>query len=222
MKNPRFFFDKQLLLEHKSKKYILGIDEVGWGCIAGELVLGGSLINKELFDNENYEATHFLESIKDSKKLSEKKRKILLEELKKTNNLIKTAVGVATVDQINSSTNLADAYTICIDQILIIFKDYLDDSLILIDGNRDPKTKLISQFELIVKGDDKSLTIGIASNVAKQYRDDLMSQYDLMYPNYDFINNVGYGTPKHIEGLKNFGLSKIHRIKATSKIMSFK
>jgi ribonuclease HII len=92
----------------------------------------------------------------------------------------------------------------------------------LIDGNRDPKTNIISSFELIVKGDDKSVTIGIASNVAKQYRDDSMIEIDSKYPVYDFKNNVGYGTPKHILGLKEHGFTPIHRINATQKLISDK
>ena len=217
IKNERFYFDKDLLSKSNKHDYILGIDEVGWGCIAGELVLGGALIHKSFFDL--IESNDFVELIKDSKKVSDKKRIILLENLK-DQSLIKTTVGVASVDFINSVPNLAEAYTLCIDQILNSFKTELNSSLILIDGNRDPKTKLIKNFNLIIKGDDKSLTIGIASNVAKQHRDDLMVQHSLKYPHYNFENNVGYGTEVHCKALKTFGLTQIHRKKACQSILN--
>ena len=63
----------------------------------------------------------------------------------------------------------------------------------------------------IIKGDAKSISIAAASIVAKQVRDQMMQEFDELYPGYDFSNNVGYGTPKHLEGLKSKGICPIHR-----------
>lgn len=218
--NPRFHFDQKLLESKPDAQYILGIDEVGWGCIAGELVLGGALVSREIFNQQNNEEFLFLfENIKDSKKISDKKREKLLLKISECSQYIQTFVGVASVDYINSHENLAQAYTLCIDQILDHFSKYLSSSHILIDGNRNPKTNKIKDFELLIKGDDKSFTIGIASNIAKEFRDKLMIDYSKKYNLFDFENNVGYGTPKHILALKQHGLTPIHRIKATSNLL---
>lgn len=220
IKNPRFHFDKELIESKTDKKYILGIDEVGWGCIAGELVLGGALVDKDIFNQNSEELLFLFENIKDSKKVSDKKRIKLMQVLKSlSDKYIRTCVGVASVDFINSHENLATAYTLCIDQILNNFSDKLLDSHILIDGNRNPKTNKIKDYELLIKGDDKSFTIGIASNVAKEFRDQLMINHSEKFKLFDFENNVGYGTPKHIEALLKYGLTPIHRIKATSSII---
>lgn len=215
MKNPRFYFDLDLI-EQTNKQYIIGIDEVGWGCVAGDLVLGGCLI-----DRNNYpliKQDEMFELIKDSKKISEKKRTDLDIKLKQS-PLIKTAVGIGSVELINSE-GLAKAYSIAIDQIAEFFKKELADSLILIDGNRNPKSSLIKDYQLIVKGDDKSLVIGIASNIAKNFRDQQMIEMDKIYPEYDLAQNKGYGVEKHTLGLKQKGLSKIHRIVASTKLIS--
>lgn len=215
MKNPRFYFDLELL-KKTNKKYIIGIDEVGWGCIAGDLVLGACCIDKENY--KLIEQQPLFEKIKDSKKISEKNRILLDEELKKS-NLISTTVGIGSIDLINSE-KLARAYSHAIDQIAIHFKDKIEDSLVLIDGNRDPKSQYFKNYELIVKGDDKSLIIGIASNIAKNFRDSQMIQLDQEFPEYHLAKNKGYGTEAHVEGLKKCGLSKIHRIQASQKILS--
>lgn len=209
--SERIDFDKAIV---EDKDFILGIDEVGWGCVAGSLVLGGALVPKLVLDNPDYS---WLKDVKDSKKISEKKRLILMNHLK-SQNLIKYCIGEASVELINEK-GLAIAYTECINQILLSFKDHLNLAKILIDGNRDPKTNLINDFTLVVKGDDKSTTIGIASNVAKDYRDNLMIEMSKIYPQYDFENNVGYGTEKHKVSLLNYGMTPIHRTKSTSKLI---
>ena len=71
----------------------------------------------------------------------------------------------------------------------------------------------------IIKGDATSYAIACASIIAKVYRDRMMEDYAKIYPNYDFENNVGYGTKKHIEGIKNFGVTPIHRLSFLSKII---
>lgn len=209
--NERLKFDLEKIGENS---YILGIDEVGWGCVAGSLVLGGSLVPKKVLEENKYP---FLDDVKDSKKLSEKKRKLLIENLNNQNEIL-FCVGEADVKMINEH-GLAYAYSHCIDQILHNFNNYLNNSKILIDGNRDPKTKIITNFELVVKGDDKSIAIGIASNIAKEYRDNQMIELSKVYPMYDWENNVGYGTKTHTDGLKKHKLSPYHRTKSSEKLI---
>lgn len=208
---PRYKFDLDLIGD---EKYLIGIDEVGWGCVAGELVLGGALVPKELY----FKPYEFLNEVRDSKKLSKKKRQSLIENINQQSQ-IKFAIGAASVELINEK-GLAHAYTHAINQILTQFAEYLTESKILIDGNRNPKTSLITKYELIIKGDDQSLAIGIASNIAKEFRDNSMILMDAKYPGYDFHNNVGYGTPKHKQGLLSFGLTPIHRIEPSKKLIS--
>lgn len=212
--SERILFDQSII---EDKEFILGIDEVGWGCVAGSLVLGGALVPKSVFDNPDF---FWLKDVKDSKKISDKKRLILMNNLK-SQNLIKYCIGEASVELINSD-GLAKAYTECINQILSFFKEDLSQSKILIDGNRDPKTNIISDFTLVVKGDDKSATIGIASNVAKEYRDNLMIELSKTYTQYDFENNVGYGTEKHVKGLLKYGFTPIHRTNSSKKLIENK
>ena len=88
--------------------------------------------------------------------------------------------------------------------------------LLLVDA---VKLHICNNEMAIIKGDATSYAIACASILAKVYRDRLMEEYAKTYPNYDFENNVGYGTKKHIEGIKNFGITPIHRLSFLSKII---
>lgn len=219
MSNIRVEFDKNLI---KDKKYILGIDEVGWGCVAGPLILGGCLLSREFY--ENYDSlekeSEFYKKIKDSKKVSEKDRIKIFESIKKDEK-IKVFFGQADVDYINDY-GLAKSYSKAIDDILIHFKNYLDQSIIIIDGNRDPKSSIINDYSLIIKGDDKSFSIGVASLFAKETRDNYMRELESQenYKKYSFSKHKGYGTKDHINEIKKNGLSKEHRVLSSNKLLT--
>ena len=81
------------------------------------------------------------------------------------------------------------------------------------------KLNICENEKAIIKGDATSYAIACASILAKVYRDKLMEEYAKTYPNYDFENNVGYGTKKHIDAIKNFGITPIHRLSFLGKII---
>lgn len=216
--NPRIEFDKQYL----GKKYILGIDEVGWGCVAGPVVLGACLIPIGFYQNfeELEKSNDFFADIKDSKKVNEYNRGVLYEKiLSYTGWEVKT--GSADVSYINKN-RLALSYTKAFDEIISHFEDKVKDAVILVDGNRDPKSNLIKNVNLIVKGDDKSFCIGVASLYAKEFRDQYMRELEKVtprYSNYQFHKNKGYGTSEHANLIRQFGLSDEHREEASKKLI---
>lgn len=185
-------FDNNIYKTHKT---ILGIDEVGRGCIAGPLVVAGVILKKDFFDNQ----------IKDSKKiLSIEKRKELSNLIKQ--NAINYSIKIfepSFVDDNNPkktsqlgmlqiAKELIGLYDICI-------TDYEKISL------------NINQLNL-TKGDMTSFSVACASIIAKSTRDEIMCLLNKQYPSYDFINNQGYSTKKHMEELKKSGpIKNVHR-----------
>lgn len=216
--NPRIEFDKQFL----SKKYILGIDEVGWGCVAGPVVLGGCLIPVEFYTNysELVLLNPFFRDIKDSKKVNEYNRLVLFEKISACPEW-QVTTGSADVDFINKN-KLAKSYTQAFDKIVMKFKDKIDDTIIVVDGNRDVKSNIVKDVNLVIKGDDKSFCVGIASLFAKEHRDSYMRDLEKMNPNfakYQFYKNKGYGTQEHANLIRQYGLSKEHRIDPSTKLI---
>lgn len=206
----------------KDKKYLIGLDEVGWGTIAGDLCIGCVIIAKDLLLDFPIEGK--LSKIRDSKKLSAKIRNEI--EMEVNNNPIeglKTFIGQASVEYINEH-GLAQAYDHCLEQIFNYIKDTvpLEDSLLLLDGSRIPEFLKSSSIErnIVVKGDDLSVVIGLASIMAKEHRDRHMNYLDVHYPAYLWKDNKGYGTAGHIEALKKDGITPFHRTKGTTTILS--
>ncbi len=181
---------------------IAGIDEVGRGPLAGP-VYACSVIFPKNFINEE---------VRDSKLLTEKKRQELFPILK--NAAISWAFGTASpteIDELNilQATFLAMRRSI---EKLKIKPDY-----ILVDGNMLPKTQYPGKN--IIGGDDKSFTIAAASIIAKESRDAFMIDLDKKYPYYKFDKNKGYGTKEHIQAIKEFGISPMHRKFFLTKIL---
>ena len=191
------------IYENKYKNHILaGIDEAGRGPLAGPVVAGCVVLNL------NYEI-YFLN---DSKKLSEKKRELLYDEI--INNSFAYGIGIVdnyTIDKINilEATHVAmkNAYINCNKMYFEKFKKNID--CLLVDAIN---IKNINVLQIpIIKGDMKSVSIAAGSIVAKVYRDNLMLEYDKKFPQYNFKKNKGYGTKEHIENIKKFGICEIHR-----------
>jgi len=142
--------------------------------------------------------------INDSKQLSEKKREELFEIIRE--KAVAFALGYATperIDEINILQATYEAMRQAIDRLKVKPELLLNDA-VTIPGVDIPQVP-------IIKGDAKSITIGAASIVAKVTRDRLMEEYDKVFPEYDFARNKGYGSPAHIEALKKYGPSVIHR-----------
>jgi ribonuclease HII len=174
----------------------LGIDEVGKGCVAGDIVVCGFL-TKNQEEAEKISLLSEQSIIKDSKKLSEKKLKTAYDHLIQTNCVFYLASRTAQeIDQFG------------IDKCW----EYCSNYSIIIDGNRlIGVLKKRDSAKAIVKADDLYPQVMAASIVAKITRDNQMVELSKIYPGYDFENNVGYLSKNHKEGIKKLGKCFIHR-----------
>ncbi len=177
----------------KGFHYIAGVDEVGRGPLAGPVVACAVILPKDIEDL----------GFDDSKKLSANRRHEIFTFIQEK----ALAIGVGVMDnQVIDEVNIYEATKLAmIDAIhqLSIVPDYL-----LLDAMQ---LDLSIPQESIIKGDAKSISIAAASIVAKEIRDKMMEDYDQQYPGYDFSNNAGYGTKKHLMGLEVQGPCPIHR-----------
>lgn len=182
--------------------YICGIDEVGRGPLAGPVVAAAVILPEDCQ----------ILYVNDSKQLSEKKREELYEEIME--KAVSVGIGLVSherIDEINILQATYEAMRMAIERLNVVPDVLLNDAVTI------PEVKI--QQVPIIKGDAKSVSIAAASIVAKVTRDRLMEQLDEVYPGYDFAGNKGYGSPKHIEGLKKLGPCEIHRRTFIKKIM---
>ena len=186
-------YERELL--EKGYKYIAGVDEVGRGPLAGPVVCCAVIMPL------NEEDT--IDGVDDSKKVSEKKRKILAEEIKRRAIAFKICrIEPEEIDKINILQATKKCMKECVTGLEI------QPDVVLVDAlDLDIPYKTTG----IIKGDALSYTIGAASIVAKVYRDTLMEKYAEVYPYYGFEKNKGYGTKAHIDALKERGACPIHR-----------
>ena len=206
----RLLLDKEKIENHG---YLLGIDEVGWGPVAGPVCLGFCLINKEglVQLKKRAEEEPLFKWVKDSKRLAEKKRLAIEELIKEENKLeIKAWASFGTVETINKQ-GLAEAYEEALQ--LGLEGINLKDTKIIIDGIRKPHRPL-TNLEMIKKGDDLSWTIALASIFAKNKRDRYIEKIHREHQVYNWQKNKGYATAEHIEAIKKEGLSPHHRVGA--------
>lgn len=175
-------------------QYICGIDEVGRGPLAGPVVAGAVILPKDCD----------ILYLNDSKKLSEKKREVLYDEImEKAVSVGIGIVGPNVIDEINILQATYEAMRIAISNLNV------SPDLLLNDAVTIPEVD-IKQVP-IIKGDAKSASIAAASIIAKVTRDRLMVQYDEVLPGYSFASNKGYGSATHIQALKEIGATPIHR-----------
>jgi ribonuclease HII len=173
----------------------VGIDEVGRGCWAGPLVAGAVVLGTEP-----------IAGLRDSKKLSKKRRETLAVKI----NLLARAAGIgwvwpAEIDANGLTWAVKTAMERALSAVIVPYDE------IIIDGNinympLDPRAKAI------IKADDSVPAVSAASIVAKVARDTYMANLDGRYALYDFTSHVGYGTPAHIAALRQYGVSDIHRL----------
>jgi ribonuclease HII len=181
-------------LNNKGINLIAGIDEVGRGPLIGPVVVAAVILPK------NYK----LEGLTDSKKLSEKKREYFYEIIKK--DALAIGIGIIDekrIDEINIYEATKEAMYEAINNLEIKPEHILIDAMPL---NLDIPTTSI------IKGDLLSITISAASVIAKVTRDHMLYEIDKEYPMYDLKNNKGYGTKRHIEAIKEYGITKYHRL----------
>ena len=201
---------------------MIGVDEVGRGSWAGPIVAASCCINFQ-----NYKLLP--KDINDSKKISSKTRKKIILSL---NNSVKYSSAISTPEEIDRY-GLTVANTIAMKRSLYcLFQSFNENTLkkklnfkVYVDGNYMPdfssiditlkKNKMIKldthDLYSLVKGDEKSKTIALASIIAKETRDSIMRNYSLKYSQYKFNKHFGYGTAKHREAILEFGITPIHR-----------
>ena len=174
--------------------FIAGVDEVGRGPLAGPVVAAAVILPSD------YEIT----GLNDSKKLSEKRREAMDEIIRR--EAVSFGIGLISQDRIDEINILQATY-----EAMRLALEQLSPApdMILADAVTIPgiETRQLP----IIKGDAKSASIAAASIIAKVYRDHLMIEYDSLYPEYSFARNKGYGTKEHINALKEFGPSPLHR-----------
>lgn len=184
----------ELELWNKGINLIAGVDEVGRGPLIGPVVAAAVILPKDFV----------LEGLTDSKKLSEKKRESFYQIIKEK----AISIGVGIIDEKR------------IDEINIY--EATKEAMIMAINNLNPKPEhvLIDAMPLdltipttsIIKGDLLSISISAASVIAKVERDHMLYAIDKEYPMYDLKNNKGYGTKKHLEAIKKYGITKYHRL----------
>ena len=170
-------------------KVIVGVDEAGRGPLCGPVVAAACILPR----------TYINEKINDSKKLSEKKRELLYDEI--INNALSYGVGIVDskrIDEINIYEATKEAMHLAISQLKIDYDLILTDAMKL----KDEKVDVID----IIKGDAKCQCIAAASIIAKVTRDRILLDMDQKHPEYGFKSHKGYGTKKHIEAIKEHGI----------------
>ena len=181
-------------LNKKGIKLIAGVDEVGRGPLIGPVVAAAVILPKD----------YKLDGLTDSKKLSEKKREYFYEIIKKD----ALAIGIGIVNEkVIDEINIYEATKVAMKEA--INKLNIKPEHILIDAM---PLDLDIPTTSIIKGDLLSINISAASVIAKVTRDHMLYEMDKEYPMYDLKNNKGYGTKKHIEAIKKYGITKYHRL----------
>lgn len=197
------------ILKKYSGKLICGVDEVGRGPLAGPVVACAVIMGNEKIDG-----------VKDSKKLSAKKREALNKEIIEKAK----AIGIGVVDEkVIDEINIKQATRLAMRIAVADLKDksgnIVRPDVVMIDAeNIDMDIEQVS----IIKGDELIYEISCASIVAKVLRDSYFIELDEKYPGYDFLNNKGYGTKKHRETLLEMGPTPIHRKTFLKKILGGK
>ena len=175
-------------------KIIVGVDEVGRGSLIGPVYAAAVILNKNI--NKKI--------LKDSKKLSRKKRE-------KINNYIKKnsvwAIGKANINEIEKY-NILNASLLAMTRAIKKIKK--KPEIVLIDGNKLPKINNL-KMKSVIKGDQKIPEISAASIIAKVSRDKAITNLSKKYKKYYWNKNFGYGTKEHLNAIKRFGVTKLHR-----------
>lgn len=188
------------MLEIESRLYkkgyinVCGVDEAGRGPLCGPVVAAAVILPKD----------EKIDGVNDSKKLSEKKREVLFDVIKE--KAIAVGVGISDVELIEK-INILNATKIAMKEAIENLK--IKPDYVLVDGNQ--AIDISVPFETVISGDAKSESIAAASIIAKVTRDRLLIEHDKKYPEYGFAKHKGYGTKAHIEAIRTYGLTPIHR-----------
>ena len=198
---PDYSYEKAVL--QKGYNCVCGVDEAGRGPLAGPVCAAAVILPEDLI----------IEGLDDSKKLTEKKREVLYDII--TEKAVAYGIAFANVEEIEEFNILGATY---IAMCRAVEKMGEKADYVLIDGNRFPPMLKIDG-ECIVKGDSKSMSVAAASILAKVTRDRLLLEYAEKYPQYGFEKHKGYGTKAHIEAIKEYGITDIHRPSFLKKLL---
>ena len=187
----------------QGKEYICGIDEAGRGPLAGPVVVASVIMPKD----------SMIEGVNDSKKVSEKKREKLYDQI--LEEAISYSVGIVDQKEIDR-VNILNATKAGLTESIKGLKTKPD--IILVDAITGIDTCGIPYMP-IIKGDAKCYSIAAASIIAKVTRDRIMRQWHEVYPEYNFIQHKGYGTAAHIAAIKEYGLCPLHRLSFVKNII---
>lgn len=186
----------------KDKPTIIGCDEVGTGALSGPIIVCGVRATKDWS----------MPGLNDSKKLSEKKRLLLGEELSNLISKKEIVFHIAErsnveIDKVGLASSLKSAYVECFHNL------YEEDCIIISDGNLKFDNLGVDAYDKIsiIKADSKFQSVMAASILAKNYRDSKMKIFHELHPQFDWINNVGYGSKIHLAAIKEYGPSALHR-----------
>lgn len=190
--------------EYREKGFnvICGVDEAGRGPLAGPVYAAAVILPSDCV----------IEGLNDSKKLTEKKREALFDEIKKK----ALAYGIASADEKEiDEINILNATFLAMKRAIDALS--VKPDLALIDGNQKPHTDI--EEVTVIKGDAKSMSIAAASVLAKVSRDRFMLEMAEKYPQYEFARHKGYGTKLHYEKIAQYGVCDIHRRTFLKKII---
>lgn len=192
----------EIELMDKGYSLIAGVDEVGRGPLAGPVVAAACIFDRDVD----------IVGIDDSKKLSEKKREQFFDEIK--DKAIAYGIGEAScevIDEINILEATKLAMKRAIDEADKMLESKGRDRIQIVVFDAVKINDLDKEQMSVIKGDQTYFSIAAASILAKVTRDNLMKEYDKVYPEYGFASNKGYGTKAHYEGIKKAGITEIHR-----------
>ena len=198
---PDAAFDRQFRVACGG--HFCGVDEAGRGPLAGPVYAAAVILDPE----------NPISGLNDSKKLSEKKREMLFDEI--VDKAVAFCIAEATVEEIEAY-NILNATFLAMRRAVEGLS--VQPLLAVIDGNRAPKDLPVPS-QTVVKGDALSESVAAASILAKVSRDRVMLELDKQYPLYGFAGHKGYGTAAHTEALRQFGPSPVHRLSFLKKIL---
>lgn len=192
----------EIELMDKGYSLIAGVDEVGRGPLAGPVVAAACIFDRDVD----------IVGIDDSKKLSEKKREQFFDEIK--DKALAYGIGEAScevIDEINILEATKLAMKRAIDEADKMLESKGRDRIQIVIFDAVKINDLKKEQMSVIKGDQTYFSVAAASILAKVTRDNLMKEYDKVYPEYGFASNKGYGTKAHYEGIKKAGITEIHR-----------
>lgn len=192
----------EIELMDKGYSLIAGVDEVGRGPLAGPVVAAACIFDRDVD----------IVGIDDSKKISEKKREQLFDEIK--DKALAYGIGEAScevIDEINILEATKLAMKKAIEEADKMLESKRRDRIQIVIFDAVKINDLKKEQMSVIKGDQTYFSVAAASILAKVTRDNLMKEYDKVYPEYGFASNKGYGTKAHYEGIKKAGITEIHR-----------